>query len=555
MATYTEISYGLVDVTAKEDSTPTCQDKQPFIDMAQLKRNNLEVDKYGTGELNQFVLDGSMKLFPDNPYGKNFGLWSLSMSDENGVFKTPITLTVDFTENHSSLGLTFFFMAKTNDYCNNLNIKYYDGGGVLLLDKDFAPDEPIYFAEGKVTDYRKVVTTFKSTNYPFRYLKLSELKYGAIKIFKRDDIVTANILEEVDPTSSSISINTLEFTAHSKDFSLLDPQGLYSLIQKKQDIEVSLYQNDIRRDMGTFYLEEPESQSDDTVTMSCIDALGIMDQTDFKGGLYNNKLAKELVSDIMASAGFSFELASSFDSVTLTGWIPICTHRVALQQVAFAIGAIVDCSRSSNVRIYPIPTLSTLDIGKDRKIQGHKVKQRSLVTGVEVIAHKYIASTESAELYKGVLPVGTHEIVFSEPKHTLTVTGGTILSSNVNYAKISVTTASEITLTGKNYNDTTSIVGVYMPELPANEKQNILQVDAATLINESNAKAVAQRLYDYYQKRYENTGDIILQNEEVGKMVTMESLSNKSIKGIVESMEINLTGGYIADTKIIGEAI
>lgn len=555
MGTYAEISYCLVDVTAKEDSAPICQDKQPFIDMAQLKRNNLEVDKYGTGELNQFVLDGSMKLFPDNPSLKDFGLWSLSKSDEKGVFKTPITLTVDFKENHSSLGLTFFFMAKTNDYCNSLNIKYYNGVGNLLLDKNFAPNEPIYFAEGKVTDYRKVVITFNGTNYPFRYLKLAEVKYGALKIFNRDDIVTANILEEVDPTSSTLSINTLEFTAHSKDFSLLDPQGLYSLIQKKQDIEVSLYQDNVKRDMGTFYLEEPESQSDDTVTMSCVDALGIMDQTDFKGGLYVDKLAKELITEIMASAGFGFELNNSFDTVTVTGWIPICTHRVALQQVAFAIGAIVDCSRSSKVRIYPIPILSTTSIGKDRKIQGHNVKQRSLVTGVEVIVHKYIASTESTELYKGVLPIGTHEIVFSEPKHTLNVTGGTILSSNVNYAKINVTTAGEVTLAGKNYNDTTSIVGVYMPELPANEKQNTLQVDVATLVSTNNARAVAQRLFNYYQKRYEDTGDIILQNEEVGKMVTMESLSNKSIKGIVESMDINLTGGYIADTKIIGEVV
>lgn len=557
MSTYTEIQYGLVDVTAKPDSVLSCNDKQPFVNIQELKLNNTIVKKSATLELNQFSLDGMMELFPENPHNENWGLWSLSMSDKVGRFETPIELIFSFTENHSSQGLTLYFMPETNDFCNDLNIKYYDGDNDLILSKDINPNAAVYFAEGKAEDYRKIVITFNGTNKPYRYLKLSEIKYGAVKLFSRDEVIEATLLEEVDITSSELSINTLDFKVYSSEFSLLDPKGIYSLLQKKQDVTVTEFIDGKKRNMGTFYLDAPESASDDTVSMSCIDAIGVMDQTSFKGGLYNNKLAKDLITEIMISAGFPFILDSSFDTTTVTGWLPICTHREALQQVAFAIGAIVDCSRAEAVRIYPVPTLVTKSISKDMKQQGHSVKQKSLVTGVEVTAHKYVASTESSELYKGVLPAGNHEIVFNEPKHSFTITGtgAKILEEHCNYCILNVTANSEVTLSGKNYSDAMNKVAVYMPELPANEKKNILTVEDATLISESNSNAVAQRLYDYYQRRIEDTGEMFFTDEETGTIVTMESMSNKSIKGYIESLEINLTGGYIGTMKITGEAI
>ncbi len=63
MGTSAEISYGLFDVTAKSDSAPAAADKQPFVDLVQLKETDLQVDKFATGERNQFILDGSFKLF------------------------------------------------------------------------------------------------------------------------------------------------------------------------------------------------------------------------------------------------------------------------------------------------------------------------------------------------------------------------------------------------------------------------------------------------------------------------------------------------------------
>lgn len=555
MGTYAEISYGLFDVTAKLDSTPACSDKQIFVNTDQLKQTDLAIGKYGTCEPNNFVLDGSMLLFPDTPANENFGLWSLQMSDANGNFATPIVLTINFTQNHSSLGLTMRFFEATDDFCNSMNIKYYDSSNALLLNKDYLPDKGLYFADGQVENYRKIVITFNSTNYPYRYLKLSEIKYGALKTFDKDSIISAQILEEVDPTSAELSINTLDFSIYTSDFQILDPQGIYTLLQKKQAVEVAEYVDGTKEEMGTFYLDVPESDSNNTTNMSCLDAIGIMDQTNFKGGIYTAKSVTTLVSEIMASAGFSYELDSSYANVTLSGWIPISSHREALQQVAIAIGAIVDCSRSGKVKLYPAASTSTHSISQGQKIDDHKVTQKSLVTGVEVTAHTYIAGAESTELYNQSLMAGTYEITFGKPHHTLSCTGGTITESNANYAKITVASAGTAVLTGKPYNDNTVKVGVYTPELPAGEKTNVLQVTDAYLISSGNAAAVAQRIYNYYQMRYQGDGRIILSDEEVGNMATMVSLSSKSIKGLIESMDIDLTGGNLAKIKITGEAV
>lgn len=554
MKTKTSIEFGLVDVAAKQDGTFTTTDKQDFIDLTQLKRDSLEVRKLATLEKDFFRLDGTFELFPDTPQNYDFGLWSLSISDANGEFGTPITLTIDFTENHSSLGLTFTFYEATEDYCNNLNVKWYDGANTLLSDMNFTPDKAIYFADNKIENYKKIVITFYSTNKSYRYLKLSQIAFGQIKVFDSSDLIKANILEEVDPISAELRINTLDFVLHNKnaEFSIINPSGIYALLQERQPLTAYEYLDGLKKNMGTFYLDDWQNESESTFKMGAVDLIGVIDSTDFKGGIYVNVPAGNIINEIMTSAGVPHELDSSLNGILLSGYIPICTHREALQQVAFVIGGIVDCSRSNKIKIYKAPIEPSSTIPYSRKLQGHKVKLKTLVTGVEVTSHNYVASTETVELFKSNLPIGTHEITFNEPVHSLAITGATIIKNNANYAVINVTVAGQILLSGKKYTDNTKIVGVYNANLPAGEKTNIVSVKKATLISDSNALETAQRLFDYYQNRLQDEGRIILRNEKCGDLVVLDSLHEQQIQGYIEKLDINLTGGFIANTTIVG---
>jgi len=104
--------------------------------------------------------------------------------------------------------------------------------------------------------YTKIVITFCGTNKPYRYLKLTQLDFGQIKLFTGRDLVNANILEEVDPMSSELRINTLNFTLYSEDaeFSILNPSGLYSLLQQRQPMKVYEYLDGVKRTWGPIIL-------------------------------------------------------------------------------------------------------------------------------------------------------------------------------------------------------------------------------------------------------------------------------------------------------------
>lgn len=549
-----QINYGLFDVTAADDSTQTCSDVQPFADVTVINTPDLDelpVEPWATLETNQWILNGSKKAFPDKPKNENWGLWSLSMSDEECNFETPVVLTCDFTEPHTTVGVTFIFREDSDEYANSVKVQYYNSSDGLIAEYTYEPDKPNYFASGLVEDYYKIVCTFYGTSLPHRYLKLTEIKFGAVKIFDEDSVIEATILEEIDPTGSELSINTLEFTAYTTDFALLDPNGVYAALQQKQAIGTKIN----GENFGTFFLDEPESEDDDTTTFKCIDFVGVIDLTNFMGGIYSNKSVSSLVGEIMTSAGVldsEYQLDSTLANKTVSGYIPICTHREALQQVAFAVGAVVDCSRGKAIKIYPAPTEASGTLTHDEKFDGHKVKFTSLITGVEVTAHKYTVSADTSSAYEGELSVGTHTVTFGSPFSSLSITGGTLQSYDVNYAVVNVTTAGTVTITGKQYIDNTSVVGVYVAELPANAKPNVVSCDeSATLVSAANAAAIAQRLYDYYQNRYEDEGEILLGSQKVGQVWTMNSLNGMDLNGVVNSLEIDMLL-ETADIKLTG---
>ncbi len=58
--------------------------------------------------------------------------------------------------------------------------------------------------------------------------------HGLIKSFETEMITEASLLEEVDITSSELTINTLDFKVYSEDddFNIFNPGGMYSVLQK-----------------------------------------------------------------------------------------------------------------------------------------------------------------------------------------------------------------------------------------------------------------------------------------------------------------------------------
>ena len=150
-----------------------------------------------------------------------------------------------------------------------------------------------------------------------------------------------------------------------------------------------------------------------------------MDSIPYYGGIYTDKNAVELLTDIFTVAKVPYSIDDVFADETVTGYIPFTTCRDALMQVAFAIQAVVDTSNSEVVKIYALDEAVKQTVPLNRIMQGQDFADDETVTGVEVTSHTYVALPESEKqyLYKAV-DSGKGETIFlkfSEPQQVDTI--------------------------------------------------------------------------------------------------------------------------------------
>lgn len=562
MKTKASITFGLVDVTAKEDSTITVNDKQDFVDIIDLKKDNIEEVKYATCEKNQFALDGTFQLMPDYDQLDDMCWWSNKMSNDKGKFDTPLVMEINFTEAHSSLGITLIF-SSANDYCSKLNLKYYDVNNNLISSSDYYPTNYYTICNNICENYHKIVLTFYGTNNPYRYLKLYKILYGAEKVFEGDSLMSAKLLEETSLISDELTINTLDFTLFSEndEFNIVNPQGFYRLLQQRQRLNVkeTLLKENKEKDMGVYYLNSWKNKEDKIMEMSATDIIGVLDKTNFNGGMYKKIKFKDLIKEILESAKLyedEYSIDNSLKNIELTGYIPICSYREALQQAVFAVGAIVNSTRGSVIKMYPLDTEAEIVNTMDKTNvwqRSKKFTQMDIVTGVEVTAHEYIADTEKTKLYEANLKTGNTKVVFNEPVASMTCEGGTITKSNCNYAIIHCSEDSNVVISGYKYKDNMQTVLVEIENLDPTLKQNTLKVESGYLIDINNAESVGKRVLAHFEKTYKTEYTHVLKDEEISNCVDIEGYAGQKLKGVITKQDIDLTGGFISDTEIIAK--
>lgn len=554
MQTEPIINVMLVDVTAKDDSTPSITDNASFANVQLLKDENHTVNDYMTLEWNYSVLDGTMQHMPDNLVNAGYPVFSEEMSDVSGEYEQDHDFVAQFTGPHSSSGISFSFVG---DFPKEITVTWYKQNGTVLIEKVFQPDRKNYFFDYKVEDYYKVAASFSGSVTPYRFLKMQNVEYGYELIFTSETIREAKVLEEVDPISAELRINTLDFTVYdpSREFNILNQKGKYSLFQSRQEIRAREIVNGLSIDMGTFYLESKESQNEVEISFHAVDGLGIIDKTNFiKGKIYTNVTAQTIIDEIMASAGWEkYEIANELKNVRLSGYIGICSHRQALQQVAFALRALVDCSRTNLIRIYRQNTSADIKIKDDRIfLDGEKVTAKEYISRVEITTHQYEHSEERKDLFDGILPAGLNEITFQKPAENLLASAGTIVESGVNYAVIRMTEPGECKVTGNEYTDMQSTFIRNTEEVQANETGKVISVKDATLVSNSNVYLLAERLFDYYSLRRSLNIRYVLEAEHTGRWVSVKSQYGMYINGGIESQDIDLAGGFLSSASITG---
>lgn len=256
------------------------------------------------------------------------------------------------------------------------------------------------------------------------------------------------------------------------------------------------------------------------------------------GGIYTGQTVEEVVKEICGN--IPSLIKSVYAGVKLYGWLPYAdgkerSARDNLAQVLFAIGAYLRTDLNGVLRIEPLwdGTASLIEV--DRSYTGGTVKYDSPISAVTVTEHQYVAGTETKELFSGTAQNGDI-ITFSEPMHSLSATGFTILESGANYAKISAGTGA---LTGKAYIHNTRLI---TQPVTAGAAENVKSVTDATLVSLVNSYAVAKRLADYYRCRETITNDIVSGHEKPGHVVSVyHPYDKKMVSACIQSLDTTMS--------------
>ena len=502
------IRYGDVAIGAKENFVPTASESQ-FDTLKQLQQYGLSFPNYANPcELYQTVLDGTAQAFPSIPEQANLGLWSEQISSDDGTFIEPIVLELESVGQYSSQGLTLTFDTYNGIFATRLSIKWLritDEGITTLDEKEYNPDNAFYFCRNFVENYNKIIITFYALNMPKNRLKLRVIDYGYGTILYGRELRNAKIIQEIDPISTQISINTADFSLDSKT-------DMEYSFQAKQPLSI-YFDGQLK---ATTFVKSAKRKAKFLWDIQSEDYIGIMDSVPFYGGIYNGADAYNLLEEIFTVAKVPYTINGNLKGVLVYGYIPFTTCRDALMQVAFAVQNVVDTSGREDVEVFELDTEVKQTIPLNRIKQGQSFVDDETITGVEVTVHSYKPITETVDVYDAN-ESGTGQnifVKFSEPLHDLTISNGTFAVDekgnelkHTNYAVINAN--ANCVLKGQQYEHTTQTRRQNRKDVGANTLEKVVAIENATLVSSHNIDNILNKCYNWLIKTNTTNLDIV----------------------------------------------
>ena len=229
--------------------------------------------------------------------------------------------------------------------------------------------------------------------------------------------------------------------------------------------------------------------------------------------------------------------------------------RDAIQQVAFAIGAIVDDSRSDKVRIYKPDRNMDSTVGRDRKFQGKSsCELDEYVNAVSINVTKYTLKSDKSEVFNGILSAGSHEIYFSEPIASPTGTNCTL--NLLTPCVLSVTPSDptqNVVIEAYTY-DTNDFTITQSTEAEPGQTPHTKEYSGLTVYNVGLLPIIASNLLEYHRLRQTLEMSYLCGEEKAGEWIGVEDSVEafKTAVTMIESQDIDLTGGFIAKAKCRG---
>lgn len=356
-------------------------------DAAQLDDNVRENTlKIITWEQDRTTLDGTFTFASDTPAEWGHVGWvSDAIADEDGDFATPQVVTFTFGQTHTSAGVTVTFDTVGDECATHFSISAYDADDELILTYtvDGNLDSQVLILQA-IENFQKIELSITSWCIGHRRARVAEIDCGALLVYDNDQLIRFNTTEELDVTSSTLTIPEFEFTVDntSKEFDMFNPSGIYAALEQRQRIVPELGLELANRiewvPLGAYLLSEWRSDAGSmTATFKGRSKLDLLD------GVYVEQLTavpsynlKQCIEDIFNTAGVSgYEVDDSLASIATNGILERKTAREAVQLAAMAGCATIRVTRDNTVKVETSRATSSVnDISFEEMIEEPKIE-------------------------------------------------------------------------------------------------------------------------------------------------------------------------------------
>lgn len=358
------------------------------------------------------------------------------------------------------------------------------------------------------------------------------------------DALNFTVIEE----NPRIDFGTVLETSDGKDFTTLGG-ATFTCLSSVPFTEfipgtpVLFYQDE--KLVNKFYLSDVKRTGIASYRFECESAIGLLDKSYHPGGIYTGTSITTLLDEILA--GIDYELNPIASNIKLYGWLPYATKRENLQQITIATALSIKVKTDGKLYITALSSDVKASYTAGKMFPGGNVEVGSPATALQVTEHQFIEDTAEITLCDESF-FTTKLIIFSEPVHSLTISGGTIVNSSANHA--TVTGSGAVLLKGKKYIHTTK--QVTQGTILGSSKDNIMEIKDATLITSLNSNAVAQKLYEALIKPTAIVARVLKGDERAGDVVEILNPYSEILEtGFVTKVSADIATSPIAEVKVL----
>lgn len=368
------------------------------------------------------LLDGQSYLAPTSE--GSIGWWSDVISDSNGEFTVPPTITVQFSREQTVANLKVIGDDKLDCYPVDFTISLYDDEDALLHEEVVTDNDDYEWRlalDPTHDGVMKIVLSISKINQENTNAKVTEFYTSYYETYYDDDLLGINLLEEMDYESGTLPIGnisaneiTVRLANDDRRFSVGNIASPISPLMLKNRRVRAWFGIDVNgtltwSPLGVFWTMDWNAPDNEMwAEVVAFDRLEFIRSTQFSpAGVFEDYTIADLFEEVLTDAGLlstEYVIDPTLTTVIPYAWFEECTHRYALQKLAEAGLAKVYCDRLGRIVVEKYVVADTpraVFTNDDIFSEDHPLAWSEIANNIEVTASPLRASSQQ-EIYSDI---------------------------------------------------------------------------------------------------------------------------------------------------------